>query len=93
VFRNPLDFPSTSTLTFEVTRGPPNFLSGGPAALDSPENLLVFGDLEGPEGRIHISGTVSPASAVPLPAALPLFGSGVLALAGVAWRRRGKVSG
>ncbi|SRR6266404_3289034 len=31
-------------------------------------------------------------SAVPLPAALPLFGSGVLALAGVAWRRRGKVS-
>jgi hypothetical protein len=29
---------------------------------------------------------------VPLPAALPLFGSGVIALAGVAWRRRGKVS-
>ncbi len=29
----------------------------------------------------------------PLPAALPLFGSGVLALAGFAWRSRGKVSG
>jgi hypothetical protein len=31
-------------------------------------------------------------SAAPLPAALPLFGSGVMMLAGVAWRRRGKVS-
>jgi hypothetical protein len=37
-----------------------------------------------------ISGDV--VSAVPLPAALPLFGSGVMMLAGVAWRRRGKVS-
>jgi hypothetical protein len=31
-------------------------------------------------------------NAVPLPAALPLFGSGLLALAGIAWLR-GKVSG
>ena len=31
-------------------------------------------------------------SPVPLPAALPLFGSGVLALAGFAWKKRGKVS-
>jgi PEP-CTERM motif len=31
-------------------------------------------------------------TATPLPAALCLFGSGVLALAGFAWRRRGKVS-
>ena len=38
------------------------------------------------------SGGFCPAAATPLPAALPLFGSGVLVLAGVAWRRRGKVS-
>jgi hypothetical protein len=41
------------------------------------------------------SGTVTVLSetlATPLPAALPLFGSGVMMLAGVAWRRRGKVS-
>jgi hypothetical protein len=43
----------------------------------------------------RISGTLSdtpPAiPAVPLPSALPLFGSALLALAGFAWRR-GKVS-
>jgi hypothetical protein len=34
-----------------------------------------------------------PISAAPLPAALPLFGSGVIAMAGLAWRkRRGEVS-
>jgi hypothetical protein len=41
--------------------------------------------------RVSISGDVIDASSVPLPAALPLFGSGVIALAGFAWRR-GKVS-
>jgi hypothetical protein len=39
-------------------------------------------------GTPAISGDVSP---VPLPAALPLFGSAILGLAGLAWRR-GKVS-
>jgi hypothetical protein len=32
-------------------------------------------------------------SATPLPSALPLFGSGVVVLAGLAWRSRGKVFG
>jgi hypothetical protein len=36
--------------------------------------------------------TTAEVSAVPLPPALPLFGWGVLALAGLAWRSRGKVS-
>jgi hypothetical protein len=36
--------------------------------------------------------SASQLSPVPLPAALPLFGSGVMVLAGVAWRRKGKVS-
>jgi hypothetical protein len=38
------------------------------------------------------AGAVSCAAPTPLPAALPLFGSGVIALAGFAVRRRGKVS-
>ena len=43
----------------------------------------------GTPDAIGVSGTVSP---VPLPPALPLFGSGIAALAGFAVRRRGKVS-
>jgi hypothetical protein len=43
--------------------------------------------------QVQLSGLLtSNASAVPLPAALPLFGSGVMMLAGFAVRRRGKVS-
>jgi hypothetical protein len=43
---------------------------------------------------LGLSGSLVEASvsAAPLPAALPLFGSGVIALAGFAWQRRGKVS-
>jgi hypothetical protein len=47
------------------------------------------------EGLSFTSGdevVLSSDSAAPLPAALPLFGSGVMMLAGFAWQRRGKVS-
>jgi hypothetical protein len=52
------------------------------------------GGFGGPAGIIPLSGTLvyggTELYAVPLPAALPLFGSGVMVLAGVAWRRRGE---
>jgi hypothetical protein len=52
-----------------------------------------FASLNRGEGTPAISGYVVDASTVvPLPAALPLFGSGLIALAGFAVRRRGKVS-
>jgi hypothetical protein len=38
------------------------------------------------------SGSLNSLNPVPLPAALPLFGSAMIALAGLAWRSRGKVS-
>jgi hypothetical protein len=71
-------------------------------ALDDPTNIFFlssFSTLPASSNPVfnkaEIFGTVSapPAvpSPVPLPASLPLFGSGVLALAGLAWRR-GKVS-
>ena len=58
-----------------------------------PTNFAEFtlgSDLNRGDGIPAISGDV--VSAVPLPAALPLFGSGVLALAGFAWRSTEKVS-
>jgi hypothetical protein len=51
---------------------------------------------EGPAGQFAVglqgSLTTAEVSPVPLPAALPLFSSGVIALAGLAWRSRGKGS-
>jgi hypothetical protein len=60
----------------------------GFAELQEPSGLVGYGTLGGNSvGQATLS-----VSAVPLPAALPLFGSGILALAGFAWRSRGKVS-
>jgi hypothetical protein len=71
---------------------------------DLPNNLTVadfsinssYPSYPPTDGSPGISGTVSCVSGclspVPLPVALPLFGSGVVALAGLAWRSRRKVS-
>jgi hypothetical protein len=63
---------------------------------DIPQSFSDFSlDVDG-TNYPALSGTVtvlSETAATPLPPALPLFGSGVIALAGLAWRkRRGEVS-
>jgi hypothetical protein len=69
-------------------------LSGGPPVnvfdLVFPDNRLplTFSDFS-LNGVTAVSGDVS---VVPLPAALPLFGSAVLGLAGLAWKRKRTVS-
>jgi hypothetical protein len=52
---------------------------------------LTYADFGADSGTVTIVSETG-FSPVPLPAALPLFGSGVLALAGVACRKRGKIS-
>jgi hypothetical protein len=72
-------------------------------AFSSPQPFLApttFADFS-LNGTVAVAGDVScisdngsacPFPAVPLPAALPLFGSGLIALAGFAVRRKGKVA-
>ena len=75
-------------------------LDNATGSLAGTSNLSVIGALfsnsTGPadsfiplNGSLDYAGTVSP---VPLPAALPLFGSGVIVLAGIAWTSRAKAS-
>jgi hypothetical protein len=84
------DFPipfdgSVSTLTLEAL-----FPEGGSAFYGGPgcDTGGVACFTVGLQGSL----TTAEVSPVPLPDALPLFGSGVIALAGMAWRSRGKVS-
>jgi hypothetical protein len=86
----------------------PLALTFGTGNLDGTSNLLFVGglyyspsvfvggpDSAPPSGFITVNGSLDyggEVSPVPLPAALPLFGSGVIALTGLAWRWGGKVS-
>jgi hypothetical protein len=73
----------------------PVIVPGGPTLFDLRINTANISNLTYLDFPGAISGTVtvtSEAFATPLPPALPLVGSGVIALAGFAWRSRGEVS-
>jgi hypothetical protein len=59
-----------------------------------PTSGVVFNVKFGALVQLPLQGQLlkSTASPVPLPAALPLFGTALAGLAGVGWFRRGKVS-
>jgi len=67
----------------------PNNLTFGDFFLNGTPNVFTDG-IPGVSGSVQC---VSGCGVAPLPAALPLFGSGVMVLAGFAWRKKGKVSG
>ena len=52
------------------------------------EAVVPSGAFQGVAYQLHLTGTVGPGSAVPVPAAVWLFGSGLLGLVGVARRRK-----
>lgn len=66
--------------------------NGAPALFEADAGVAVWNSILGTDRSI--GGTLSPPpSPVPLPAALPLFGSALAGLGGFGWlKRRGKVS-
>jgi hypothetical protein len=65
-----------------------NLLSG------SGYTLIVSGTATGADGGIYgLNYNVSSVSAVPIPAALPLFGAGLLALGAMAWGKKRREQG
>jgi hypothetical protein len=93
----PLD-PSFSGSFGDYSNPTPLALTFGTGNLGGTSNILFVGGLYyapfpasfiAVGGSLDYGGEVSP---VQLPATLPLFGTALLALAGLAWRSRGKVS-
>jgi hypothetical protein len=81
----PFPGPVADSISWPIDHIPTNFAEFTLAKTFNGDDVLNRGN-----GTPAISGDV--VFATPLPAALPLFGSGVIALAGFAVRRRGKVS-
>ena len=78
------------TLKFNIVPGSPLTSLAGLAAFLAGNTLSTTGDigLNGGHGDLSIETTTFALSAVPLPAALPLFGAGLAGLGFVGWKRR-----